>query len=373
MLDQLRESIRSHGYVGDDRPAVLAYLSIQSALLNQPVSLLIKGPSGVGKSFALKTAQRYVPDEAYEEVSGMSERAIVYPPEDWDLRHRAFIIQEAAGWGGGDGRVFLRQLMTENRVSYLTVQSTGEGLRGERTTPVEGPCSVIMTTTNNALHPEDESRFLSCSIDYDADQVRAVLRAQSTGDVSEPTETELLPFHDAHRRLRDERPEVVIPFAARLGDILPVTHLRVMRDYPKVLSLIRTVALLHSCDRDRDANGAVIATMADYDSVRELVEECLRTGLGASTPDRIIGVVNAVSELLGPSSNEFDTVNQMEIARHLGIDRATVSRNVRSAVTEGYLEDIGRGQGHPSELRLGSIAVTEGSVLPSSEELMAAA
>ena len=66
ILQELENNLRAHGYVGDPRPAKLVYLTLVSTLLPEPVSLVIKGPSGSGKSFALRCGKRYVPEDAYE-------------------------------------------------------------------------------------------------------------------------------------------------------------------------------------------------------------------------------------------------------------------------------------------------------------------
>ena len=61
--------------------------------------------------------------------------------------------------------MFIRQLLSEGEVRYATVQSTADGIVGKDLPKVEGPAGLIMTTTANALHPEDESRMLSVHID----------------------------------------------------------------------------------------------------------------------------------------------------------------------------------------------------------------
>ena len=90
--------LRKRGYVGDTRAAKLAYLTLFSAMLEEPVSTLILGASGAGKSFALKTAKQFIPTDAYKEFSGMSEKALAYMGDQLDLKHKTLIIQEAAGF-----------------------------------------------------------------------------------------------------------------------------------------------------------------------------------------------------------------------------------------------------------------------------------
>lgn len=373
MLDEITHNIKKHGFVGGTRPAILAYLSILSSLLDQPVPLLIKGASGAGKSFSLKVAKRYVPEDAFTEFHAMSEKALAYMGDKLDLRHRTLIIQEAAGWGGGDGRVFLRQLLTEGKISYATVMSTRDGLEASTLPPVEGPCSVIMTTTSNRLHQEDENRFLSYTVEEGSEHIREVLMAQAMGTVSEPSADELQPFHDHYRKLREGRFKVVVPFADQIVALLPARHLRIMRDFPKVLSLIQTVALLHCFERVRDQNGAIIATLEDYGTVRSLLEDMLAHGLGLSTPDGVKAVVEAVREMTGSDGDwkhgVFETVSQRQVADLLNADPGVVSRNVKAAVHEGYLVDDNPGQGKTARLRVGETELSFGKVLPEVSKL----
>ncbi len=378
ILKELEDNLQAHGYVGDTRPAILTYLTLVSTLLPEPVSLVIKGPSGSGKSFALRCGKRYVPKDAYEEFHGMSEKAIVYMGDKLDLKNRGLIIQEAAGLRDGQGRAFLRQLLTEGSIRYATVQSNKDGLEGLELPPVEGPCGLLMTTTANSLHPEDESRMLSYHIDESPDRVEEALIAIAVGAVTEPTEEELQPWHDLYRAVKETDRKVIVPFAAEIAKRLPTSHFRIMRDFAKVISLIKAHALLHSCTghRERGGDGAVIATLEDYAAVRDLVEDTLANGLEVAVPENVREVVRAVKEMTdaatrpggmpweGPSN-----VSQRVIADHLGRDISVISRNVRKAIDDGYLEDTNPGQGRTSSIQMGERELPSGRVLPLPEEL----
>ena len=156
VLSRLESELRRQGFAGSTDIPKLVFLCLYTRWLEKPVSLVIKGPSGSGKSHALNAALQFVPEEAFEEVSGMSEKALLYQ-EGLDLKHRYLVIGEAAGLANGDGRTFLRQLLSEHKVRYLTVQKISGGqIKGQDLSPIEGPLGLILTTTANALHPEDE-------------------------------------------------------------------------------------------------------------------------------------------------------------------------------------------------------------------------
>lgn len=384
ILQALNDNLRKHGYVGDTRPANLVYLALVSTLLPKPVSLVVKGPSGSGKSFALSCGKRYVPADAYEEFHGMSEKALVYMGSKLDLKHRGLIIQEAAGLRDGPGRAFIRQLLTEGEIRYATVQSNKDGrLEGGELPRVEGPCGLLMTTTANSLHPEDESRMLSWHIDESPERIRDALVAAASGKVTKPTEQELEDWHelywDAQEEVTANGVTVFVPFGPSLAEGVPLSHYRVIRDLEKVTSLIQTHALLHYCagEREADAEGRVIATLEDYATVRELVEGILAHGLEVAVPDNIREVVEAVTALASTTDangnampwEEFQGVSQIKLAELLERDISVISRNVRKAIDEGYLEDENAGQGRASRLFPGERKLPSGRVLPLPEEL----
>ena len=75
----------------------------------------------------------------------------------------------------GNGRTFLRQLMTEGKIDYMTVQKTSEGMKGEKLNTVEGPIAFMMATTANHIHHEDQSRMLVLNMDENLERVRDLL------------------------------------------------------------------------------------------------------------------------------------------------------------------------------------------------------
>jgi hypothetical protein len=69
------------------------------------------------------------------------------------------------------------------------------------------------------------------------------------------------------------------------------------RNFSALLTLIGAHALLHRDSRDRDESGAIIATTADYATVRELMADVFAEGIEATVPATVRETVDAHSAL----------------------------------------------------------------------------
>ncbi len=61
-----------------------------TGMLGRPCSLVLKGPSGVGKSFSLNAGAQFIPPKAYEQFEGMTEKALIYL-KGLDLKHKHLV------------------------------------------------------------------------------------------------------------------------------------------------------------------------------------------------------------------------------------------------------------------------------------------
>ena len=368
LFDVLEADILETGFIGDTSIPKLVWLASHTRKLGNPVSLVIQGPSGSGKSFALKTGLMFIPDDDYEIFHGMSEKALIYS-DDLDLKHKHLIIQEAAGLAEGNGRTFLRQVLSEGEAKYRTVESI-DGSLGSKELHIEGPMGLMMTTTASQIHPEDASRMLSVSIVECDDHIGAILMAQAIGTRKKLSTQRLDEWKTFSKQALKKDIDVEIPFAAMLADKLPRSHFRIQRDFQQVLSLIKASALLHRCNRERRENGAVIASLTDYKIVYELVSEALSEGLELSVPYSVREVIDAVDELSSLPRKQFEKVTQARIASHLERDRSVVSRNVSKAIESGYLVNDNPGQGREADLRIGQEKLgANRKILPHPSEL----
>jgi hypothetical protein len=132
-------------------------------------------------------------------------------------------------------------------------------------------------------------------IDDSAEQTARVMRAIASGNGRPP---DLSEWHELQYWLADGERRVEVPFADALADLIPPVAVRLRRDFGSLLGLVRAHALLHRATRDIGEHG-VVATVDDYDAVRNLVVDLISDGIGATVSGATRETVNAVAEVIG--------------------------------------------------------------------------
>ena len=359
ILDRFLTMILGLGVVGEHQAVKIIYLAVVSRLLDRPVSVVVKGASSAGKSYLVEGVLCFFPDDAYYALSGMSERALAYGDEP--LAHRMLVIYEAAGLSGDFASYLMRSLLSEGRIRYETVEKTPDGMRA-RLIEREGPTGLILTTTAITLHPENETRMLSIPVTDTPAQTAAVLHALAAPSTAPP---DLREWQALAEWLALTNATVDIPFAAALAAAIPPVAVRLRRDFRTILTLIRAHALLHQVTRQRDAQGRIVATLADYAAVRALVADLLADGIGATVSPTVRETVAAVADL---TPDGHDTTNAA-VARKLKLDKSAGQRRVRAAIHAGYVHNQEDRKFRPARLVLGDPLPEDVDVLPSPERL----
>ena len=387
ILDAAAEALARRGIVGEERALKLIYLVLTSRLLDVPVSAVVKGASSAGKSTLVRKVRELFPPDSYHALTGMSECAIAYT--DADLRHRILIIEEAAGLKGGKMAYLVRSLVSEGRIRYETVESTSdEGLR-PRVIEKEGPTALLLTTTAVQLEPELETRMLSIQLDDSTEQTVRVMMAcarAAAGDAeSEPSAgSDLDDWIALQEWIAANSHSVVIPFARALAGRMNAKALRLRRDFPSILQLIKAHALLHQASREPDEIGRLVATLDDYMVIRELVADVVAEAIDATVDPFVRETVEVVEAIIAEKTgrdggevrlasvfgSEYASASIVEIARFLGVDKSVASRRVKKAVDLEYLINDELRQGRPAKIRLNEPLPDDIVVLPIYSEVV---
>lgn len=365
ILNLFAETLHRAGFAGDSTSAQILFLSLTSRLLELPVSMVLKGPSAGGKSFLLKTVMDYFPERAHYMVSSLSPRALTYLKEP--LSNRMLVVAEYDGMEEKRQEYLLRTLLSEGRIAYAVPMHV-DGRWVTRQVVVEGPTGLILTTTRLKLHPENETRMLSVEINDTAEQTRAILQAQAhgAGGGEGPAPPDFTAWHALQTWLQNGENEIVIPYAARIAERMSAhSVVRLRRDFPRVLQMIKAHALLHQANRERDTSNRIVATLADYAVVHALMAAHLAVDIEATVPVDIRETVEAVVRL----SEDGKAVSLTALARELGLDKSSVSRRVARAIQVGLLRNRETRNGLPARLVPGDELPGLGEVLPSPDAI----
>jgi len=360
ILAEFDTALGTVGLVGERRIAKLIYLVVTSRLLDRPISIALKGPSSGGKSFTLESVLKFFPNDAFYALTAMSDRALAYSIEP--LKHRHLVIYEAAGMASDFATYLIRSLLSEGRLRYETVEKSRDGLQ-PRLIEREGPTGLIVTTTSVRLHPENETRMLTLTVSDTREQTAAVFRALAAGG---HRSVDLSRWQALQIWLGGSMLSVAIPYANHLAEMIPPVAIRLRRDFRMILTFIRAHALLHQESRLRNADGEIVAEIADYAAAHELLADLVAEGAEVTIKPEIRETVDAVAKLLQRGKEE---VRQSEIRTILQLDKSVVSRRVSAALEAGVLRNLEDRKGRPARLVLGDPLPPAIELLPKPERL----
>jgi hypothetical protein len=354
---------------GEAANGKLLYLVATSRLLDKTMNAAIKGASAGGKSEIRKRVLEFLAPESVVSFTSLSEKALIY--YDGDFVHKILSMGEATATDEQNFQDYLlRELMSEGRIRYPTVQKVGGELM---TTTIEknGPVAFLVTTTKNKLHPENETRMLSLEIDDSETQTKNVLGkiAQVEGLNHSTAQVDHKPWQDFQRWLERGERRVVVPFAAVMVELIPPAAVRLRRDIGQVIRAIKAHALLHREQRARDDAGQIVADIGgDYEPVRKLMNAIIAEGSGvavnAAMTETIDAVVKATANL-----NEAEGANAHDIARFLKLDKSAARRRLLAARDEGFVVNLEQRRGMPGKYRATGQKIEPVNILPLAADL----
>jgi MarR family len=377
ILEEFSEGLERQGLAGERKAGKIIFLALISRFLSRPVSLVVTATSSAGKSYTVEQILGFFPPSAHYALTAMSERALAYSTEP--LSHRFLVLYEGAALNSDFANYLVRSLLSEGRVRYETVEKTPEGLEA-RLIEREGPTGLIMTTTAVSLHPENETRHLVIALSDSPAQTRRILRAiaaqHGENRDRQNSREEMTQWRALQEWLELVTHEVVVPYAPALAELIPSVAVRLRRDFTAVLNLIEAHAILHQGNRELDDQGRILATLRDYQAVRDLVDDIVSEGLeqtASKTIRQTVGAVDQICSLKGETGRRVGgepwAATVKEVAKKLRIDRSAASRRVKDAVKRGYLKNLETKRGQPHRLVVGDLLPDQQTVLPEPEEV----
>ena len=372
-INIIEKALESLYFAGKTNNAKLIFLASLTRFSEKPVSILIKGASGSGKSELLNTILKFIPEKDKEVFTGISEKSIAYMERNF-LKHKILGIQEFSGLNNPAGNTLLRSLLSEGKIRRMVAKNDpNDNDFVNQESKVEGPVCLFMTTTEESIHPEDENRMLSIKVDQSAEQKRLVLLAKADAFNGVKKSKEIIQeMQLVSIEYQKNFKKVEIPFVKKIATGMDTSFDQVLRHFDKILSLIEAHALLNQESREIK-DDKVVANDEDYSVVCSLLEPILFEQSKREVDFDIIRIMELIkkSEIKGSflnlSPDEIDTSNGF-LAKKLQMSESAVSLKCKKARKLGLIAKDSP-EGKPAIYRVLRDPSTLDKVLPSWAEL----
>jgi hypothetical protein len=341
LLDQVARDVDSLGYVGEETNKRLLYFVAVSRKLEDPLSAIVLSQSGAGKSGLTEVIERLCPPEDVVLLTRLTPQSLYYT-EPGFLDRKLVIVEER--YGSMEADYSIRVLQSRKKlIAAAPVKDPQTGNMRTKVFTVEARAAFIEATTASSVNHENATRCFELQMDETEEQTRRIHERQRllrTGRGLElRRQAEVITRrHWNAQRLLEPLP-VVIPFADRLS--FPSSWMRTRRDHARFLNLIEVSAFLHQHQRERSREGAIVASLADYEAAYGLAGEVLRETLtDVKRPLR-----EALQRIQGLAGQGEGSISRREIREALGVPDSTVRRWLSDLVELEYLEVDGGKQG----------------------------
>ena len=312
---ELLLALRRAGLVGEKLSALVVYIVGTSRLLERPLCLFIKGPSGVGKNFLGDTVLGFLPPSHVLQLTSSSTRSWNYLERK--LEHKAVYVKER---NEAAGPVHPTRLLISEKelVHIVTVKKGGRFVSQRRVT--KGPIASISTTTKDRVEVDDETRHISIWLDDSPDQTVRVMEAAVVEQKSlEATERRV--WHKV-QQLIQKRAALPIELPDWFKNLVP--HVRsdnlwARRYFPAFLQACRTVALIRSFHRDEQQlrkAGRILVRFTDFAITAMVFNPVFGQSLDRADEEDLQTQqhVRRISARKGRGVSAIDLAAQMEIS-----------------------------------------------------------
>lgn len=367
LINKILKIIKELGVAGEEKTALIHYLVLSSGKTDDPLSVVVKGESSVGKSFVVQKVLKMFPKDCYIDITDATAQSFYYAEED-HFAHKIIIIFEKHG--GEKADYSIRTFQSEKKLKIqVTVKDpeTGQFITKER--EVNGPVGFITTTTDANIHQENETRNISVYPDETSDQTAKTFEmtdAKYRG-VKPVSENYLVDWINLQRVLTPY--PVLIPFVNEVRESFPKKPLRVRRDYGKLLAIISIIALLHQEQRQKielDGVTFIKASLVDFYIAKVLLEETLQKTIYSLSP-KSESLIAAAKSIPRAYSDGFSI---RQLAEEIGWDYDTAHKWFQTAFKLGYFKVVVEHSGKNAALyNVVNKELPSNKILPSVKEL----
>ncbi len=342
LIGAIQRDVALAGLVGEEDAGLLVYLAYSSRKLPEPISVIVRGPSGSGKSLIQRTPASLMPPDDVADFTSVTPEAMYYGPPG-SLANKVLMCGEESHQNDPaqkDKTKAIREMLSNH---FITKKSVRDG--EEVTLRQDGPVSYSATTTCDYVFKENLNRCLQVYANDGRELTDRVLAEMV--ERSAPGGRKLVEARkwavESHQAFQDslKMVGVVIPkiIGTQLRLAMPKDKVEVRRLFGNFLSLVKAVAFLHQHQRRPNAAGEVEAAAADVEVARRLMLGPLMAAVGS------IGGMGDLGEMLSrlPTGN-FTTADAQKA---MGLRHRNATMDVlRQLQRVGAVELVKQGFGN---------------------------
>ena len=334
------DAINDLGVVGERANIAIVCSTLDSRLLlpdssgQQGLGLKISGTQGTGKSYMVDSCVKLQDSTGCRSFSTASDKSLFYLPNS--MKNKAVILAEGAKLErDSEFGYVVRSLLSEGKATHQVTKSIGKGNSQTVDMVVEGPVSLITTTTRVTLEKQIESRLITVSPDESSKQTVAIMKREAALAAKGATakDSDLIQFWQKfHKDLNPAR--VVIPFATEIERLMnkqaQLVPMLARRAFKHFLSLIRAIAIFYQAQRERTPSGEIIAQIADYYMAHQMLSEIFE--------DKINTIGELYRERIDFIANSKPFLQSKDLVKKWGVTKQAVSRWVKRMVQDEIIE-----------------------------------
>jgi hypothetical protein len=288
LIQRVVDDVAALNVAGEKELTAAVYMVGVSRLLPRPLAAILQGPSSSGKSYLVEKTASLFPPETVICATQMTPQSLFHMPQG-SLSHRFIVAGERSRVEDSEraeATRALREMLSAGKLTKLMPMKVD----GEIVTVCieqDGPIAYVESTTLAKIFDEDSKRCLMLHTDERPEQTRRIVRqlaaAYAHAKGAAATERIILRHH-AMQRMLDRLP-VAVPYAVHLGELIPTARVEARRVFPHLIGMVQAITLLHQRQRERNADGTLLATEEDYQIARHLLLKPMARLLGNGLSD----------------------------------------------------------------------------------------
>lgn len=252
---------------GEEKSKKAILLSLCSVWVNGsevPLNTLVSSESSAGKSFVCKNIIKLFPKNMVVYRTKITPEAFTYwkNGEDWSWDGKICYLEDVSQ-GILDSPTF-KVMCSEGSTATIVIKQKAVDI------DINGKPVMLVTTARTDPNTEILNRFQIISLDESKEQTRKIIFKQAKQDNLKNYDEKII---DSLKILR--RKSVHIPYAEKIAEQINQKYnfenIRLRRDFPRLLELIRNSACLYQFQREVNENNEIIANEQDYAIARECI------------------------------------------------------------------------------------------------------